>query len=332
MVSPPTDPPPRAFDKDGDATINPVEFSGRLEVVFSKLFAGGAGGGDDASGEYSADDKEMLQKLGQHFCAQKLGARGAFLRADAAGSGSIDLAQMQELVAGVDGIKCSKAFVAKLFSALDSRGDGKVTEADFTNSFKVVDRRGSSRHFTSIASATIAQKAARSIGRNASILMTAARRLSRKQPTSPGGDGGDGDADNDDDGSDDDDEKGPGWQDMVLQQIKRWVLLHRNELRAVFREYDVDNEGDLSMDQFEQALKTTSQAFDNSLTNSQITHISAAVDTNADGRVVYEEFLDGFTVKAGQQPAAAAASKAAPKKVTTLGGLDEGSDDGGDED
>ncbi|KAH9120552.1 hypothetical protein AeMF1_007340 [Aphanomyces euteiches] len=82
----------------------------------------------------------------------------------------------------------------------------------------------------------------------------------------------------------------------VLQQVSNMFYQHRIHIRAVFRIFDSDNSGQISMEEFRAGISTFNAIMDNPLTEDQIDALLAHLDSDGDGKISYKEFLEGFQV------------------------------------
>ncbi|CAK4647715.1 hypothetical protein AeMF1_008359 [Aphanomyces euteiches] len=71
---------------------------------------------------------------------------------------------------------------------------------------------------------------------------------------------------------------------------------HRIHIRAVFRIFDSDNSGQISMEEFRAGISTFNAIMDNPLTEDQIDALLTHLDSDGDGKISYKEFLEGFQV------------------------------------
>eukprot|EP00947_MAST-08B_sp_MAST-8B-sp1_P003484 g3484.t1 len=92
------------------------------------------------------------------------------------------------------------------------------------------------------------------------------------------------------------DAKDGDWRDHVVQQVANVLFQHRIQLRSAFRMFDLDNDGQISGDEFQAGLRAINALLDPPLSTDQIDALRGALDRNGDGSVDYKEFLEGFQI------------------------------------
>lgn len=74
--------------------------------------------------------------------------------------------------------------------------------------------------------------------------------------------------------------------------------LYRNKeiLETIFRAFDKDNSGHLSMAEFSEACQLLVKHANITLTQNQIRDIATSLDLNKDGMIDFNEFLEAFRI------------------------------------
>ncbi|KAG5179686.1 serine/threonine protein phosphatase [Tribonema minus] len=85
-----------------------------------------------------------------------------------------------------------------------------------------------------------------------------------------------------------------GWQEGIIQNIANFLYQNRHQLVGAFRAFDLNNDGEISAEEFSIGLKAMNKLFSSPLTDFQITCIMQALDKDGNGSLSYKEFLDGF--------------------------------------
>lgn len=71
---------------------------------------------------------------------------------------------------------------------------------------------------------------------------------------------------------------------------------HRIHLRSAFRMFDVDNDGQITRDEFANGLRAFNVLLSRPITDVQIDELMNALDRNRDGSISFKEFLQGFSI------------------------------------
>mmetsp|Transcript_28813 Transcript_28813/g.36128 ORF Transcript_28813/g.36128 Transcript_28813/m.36128 type:complete len:885 (+) Transcript_28813:145-2799(+) len=242
----------RGLDKDNDSVIDPKEFASRFELVFEKMNSD-KDGDNDGSKDLAAVGAAIYKNLGI--------PKVAFGILDDQSLGKISMERFVTEIHAL-GVPFSKEHLQRIGEKIDTNKDDQISEAEFTDAFKVADRRASKGR-QSISNMVAARKAAA----QADILNTVA----------------------------DADVEG-GWQEGVIQQISNFMFQHRSQLASAFRAFDTDNSGTISSDEFLTGMTKMNALFNRPLTKDQILEIMNSLDDDGDGVLSYKEFLDGFRV------------------------------------
>ena len=92
---------------------------------------------------------------------------------------------------------------------------------------------------------------------------------------------------------------GSDWQKNVLQQMAIFLYQNRAHLAATFRSMDANNDGEISAEEWQLAMKKVNALFEQPLTDRQIETLRTTLDTDGDGRISYDEFVSGFRIVKG---------------------------------
>ena len=134
------------FDGDGSGALNTDELQSMMDDMSSRSGVAASSraqdllSNHDANSDGSLDADELVSALGSMQLtpstmafAQSRGSAGddLFAKVDADGSGSVDLAEMTSVMSEMQGSVVSEEDAQAMFAALDSDGDGALSQAEF---------------------------------------------------------------------------------------------------------------------------------------------------------------------------------------------------------
>ncbi|XP_028270396.1 serine/threonine-protein phosphatase with EF-hands 2 [Parambassis ranga] len=82
--------------------------------------------------------------------------------------------------------------------------------------------------------------------------------------------------------------------DHIDQSLLETLYRHRSTLETIFRIVDTDNSGFISMEDFRQTWKLLSVYLKMEITDEAISDLAVAIDTNHDGSIDIDEFMEAF--------------------------------------
>ncbi|KAL0979628.1 hypothetical protein UPYG_G00187490 [Umbra pygmaea] len=82
--------------------------------------------------------------------------------------------------------------------------------------------------------------------------------------------------------------------DNIDQGLLETLYRHRSTLETIFRLVDLDNSGLITMEDFRQTWKLLSAFLKMEITDEAISDLSVAIDTNQDGNIDIDEFMEAF--------------------------------------
>ncbi|KAJ8006044.1 hypothetical protein DPEC_G00124180 [Dallia pectoralis] len=82
----------------------------------------------------------------------------------------------------------------------------------------------------------------------------------------------------------------------VDQGLLETLYRHRSTLETIFRLVDLDNSGFITMEDFRQTWKLLSAFLKMEITDEAISDLSVTIDTNQDGNIDIDEFMEAFRV------------------------------------
>lgn len=78
--------------------------------------------------------------------------------------------------------------------------------------------------------------------------------------------------------------------------VTEMLYRHKDTLETIFRIFDKDNSGFISMTEFEEACGILSKHASIAIPQSHITDIAHSLDLNKDGQIDFNEFLEAFRI------------------------------------
>ena len=101
--------------------------------------------------------------------------------------------------------------------------------------------------------------------------------------------------------------------DRLVQQISRSIYNYQGSLKYLFYLMDNNGDGRLSCDELRDGLRTIQGLQCSSLTDAEIELVARYADTDADGYISWQEFLNAFGVQVdGKSDKSASRSSGGP--------------------
>lgn len=86
------------------------------------------------------------------------------------------------------------------------------------------------------------------------------------------------------------------WRDEILQKAACAIYRARVQLRRAFRFFDINGDGVVTADEFQQALNTLNALQGMPIDRAQLDELYSSIDTNRDGFIQFDEFIESFRV------------------------------------
>ncbi|CAK9022140.1 Serine/threonine-protein phosphatase with EF-hands 1 (PPEF-1) (DRES10) (Protein phosphatase with EF calcium-binding domain) (PPEF) [Durusdinium trenchii] len=96
--------------------------------------------------------------------------------------------------------------------------------------------------------------------------------------------------------ADDRNPRAASWKHGVVQQVANVLYQNRIHLKAAFRMFDVDGNGTVTAQEFQEGMQTINELLDKPLTTQQIDELRRSLDRNGDGTIDYKEFFQGLSI------------------------------------
>ncbi|CAM9129165.1 unnamed protein product [Discosporangium mesarthrocarpum] len=273
----------RGLDKDCDSTIDLQEFASRFEAVFTRLNAkqdaeiSNAIKSRRCSLILTPDQDKLMVELIAKILKKHRTMDRAFSAFNSEGKDQFTYEELATHLKNVGG-EFDRATLISLIEDIDTDNDKLINKAEFKRAFRVTDRRGSTGRRSTLIHET-------------DDLMARLNKTENENALSDSSAGS----------SEDDADQGRimqdvGWQEGVIQSVSNFMFQNRNQLASTFRQFDVDNSGEIDREEFRTGMRAMNKVFASPLTDDQIDMIMDALDTDGDGSLTYKEFLEGFTV------------------------------------